>query len=173
MEICTEMLMFCPTFMAKYVGILNQMKSFTTSRIARQLCFAFTNCINYGIEVFDHCADECLCKSQTLQNINLKLMLKLGRRRTSKQRNRDLSLLKVSDIHAENVLCLVNNCRRRDAQRRFVITIISWWRHQMETLSAPLALCAGNSPMTGEFPWQSQWRGVLMFSLIFTRINVE
>ena len=31
---------------------------------------------------------------------------------------------------------------------------IVWWRHQMETFSALLALCAGNSPMTGEFPAQ-------------------
>ena len=31
---------------------------------------------------------------------------------------------------------------------------ISWWRHQMETFSALLALCAGNSPVTGEFPTQ-------------------
>ena len=30
----------------------------------------------------------------------------------------------------------------------------SWWRHQMETFSALLALCAGNSPVTGEFPPQ-------------------
>ena len=32
----------------------------------------------------------------------------------------------------------------------------AWWRHQMETFSAlpVLALCAGNSPMTGEFPAQ-------------------
>ena len=29
-----------------------------------------------------------------------------------------------------------------------------WWRHQMETLSALLAICAGNSPVTGEFPTQ-------------------
>ena len=28
----------------------------------------------------------------------------------------------------------------------------SWWRHQMETFSALLAICAGNSPVTGEFP---------------------
>ena len=28
------------------------------------------------------------------------------------------------------------------------------WRHQMETFSALLALCAGNSPDTGEFPVQ-------------------
>ena len=26
-----------------------------------------------------------------------------------------------------------------------------WWRHQMETFSAVLALCAGNLPITGEF----------------------
>ena len=30
----------------------------------------------------------------------------------------------------------------------------TWWRHQMETFSAVLALCAGNSPLTGEFPSQ-------------------
>ena len=30
----------------------------------------------------------------------------------------------------------------------------SWWRHQMETFSAVLAICAGNSPVPGEFPAQ-------------------
>ena len=30
----------------------------------------------------------------------------------------------------------------------------SWWRHQMEPFSALLAICAGNSPVTGEFPAQ-------------------
>ena len=30
----------------------------------------------------------------------------------------------------------------------------SWWRHQMETCSAVLSFCAGNSPVTGEFPTQ-------------------
>ena len=30
----------------------------------------------------------------------------------------------------------------------------SWWRHQMEWVSALLALCAGNSPVPGEFPSQ-------------------
>ena len=33
-------------------------------------------------------------------------------------------------------------------------TQIPWWRHQMETFSALLAICAGNSPVTGEFPTQ-------------------
>ena len=31
---------------------------------------------------------------------------------------------------------------------------MTWWRHQMETFSALLAHCAGNSPGTGEFPSQ-------------------
>ena len=30
----------------------------------------------------------------------------------------------------------------------------TWWRHQMNTFSALLALCAGNRPVTGEFPSQ-------------------
>ena len=34
------------------------------------------------------------------------------------------------------------------------IKLHSWWRHQMETFSALLALCSGNSPVTGEFPSQ-------------------
>ena len=29
-----------------------------------------------------------------------------------------------------------------------------WWRHQMEKFSALLAICAGNSPVAGEFPAQ-------------------
>ena len=29
-----------------------------------------------------------------------------------------------------------------------------WWRHQMETFSTLLAIFAGNSPVTGEFPAQ-------------------
>ena len=28
---------------------------------------------------------------------------------------------------------------------------IIWWRHEMETFSALMVLCAGNSPVTGEF----------------------
>ena len=34
------------------------------------------------------------------------------------------------------------------------VTRSSRWRHQMETFSALLAICAGNSPVPGEFPTQ-------------------
>ena len=51
-----------------------------------------------------------------------------------------------------------------------------WWRHQMEIFSALLAFCPGpfvwgihRSPVN--FPHKGQWRGVLMFSLIWTWTN--
>ena len=34
------------------------------------------------------------------------------------------------------------------------LQVLAWWRHQMETFSALLAICAGNSPVPGEFPAQ-------------------
>ena len=46
-----------------------------------------------------------------------------------------------------------------------------WWRHQMETFSALLAVCAGNSPSPVNSPHKGQWRGALMFSLICAWIN--
>ena len=43
--------------------------------------------------------------------------------------------------------------RHDDAgEAKYCSTVISWWRHQMETFSALLAICAGNSPVPGEFP---------------------
>ena len=35
-----------------------------------------------------------------------------------------------------------------------LVCLISWWHPQMETYSALLAICAGNSPATSEFPSQ-------------------
>ena len=46
-----------------------------------------------------------------------------------------------------------------------------WWRHQMETFSALLAICAGNSPFPVNSPHKGQWRGALMFSKICVWIN--
>ena len=39
-------------------------------------------------------------------------------------------------------------------QQPYTLTFPLWWRHQMETFSALLVFCAGNSPITGEFPAQ-------------------
>ena len=35
-----------------------------------------------------------------------------------------------------------------------LLPLCPWWRHQMEAFSALLAICAGNSPVSGEFPTQ-------------------
>ena len=40
----------------------------------------------------------------------------------------------------------------------------------METFSALLAICAGKSPVTGDLH-KGQWRGALVFSMIFAWIN--
>ena len=52
-----------------------------------------------------------------------------------------------------------------------VITVRSWWRHQMETFSAYLAFCAGNSPAPVNSSHKGRWRGALMFSFIYAWIN--
>ena len=41
----------------------------------------------------------------------------------------------------------------------------------METYSALLALCAGNSPVPVNSPHKGQWRGAMMFSLIYAWKN--
>ena len=46
-----------------------------------------------------------------------------------------------------------------------------WWRHQMETFSALLAICAGIHRSPVNSPHKDQWRGALMFSLICVCIN--
>ena len=53
------------------------------------------------------------------------------------------------------------------------VPIISWWRHQMETFSALLALCAAwdCTPSPVDSPHKGQWRGALMFSFICAWIN--
>ena len=49
---------------------------------------------------------------------------------------------------------------------------LSWWRHQMETFSALLAICARNSLVTGEFPAQRPvtWSFGVFFDL---RLNIR
>ena len=47
----------------------------------------------------------------------------------------------------------------------------AWWRHQMETFSALLAICKGNPSVTDGFPHKGQWRGALMFSFIYAWTN--
>ena len=49
--------------------------------------------------------------------------------------------------------------------------VFTWRRHQMETFSALLALCAGNSTVTGEFPSERpvMWSFDVFFDLRFNK----
>ena len=67
------------------------------------------------------------------------------------------------------------------AYRALVINIVlgtkrfrlsSWWRHQMETFFALLAICAGNSPVIDEFPARRPVTRRFDVSFIFAWINV-
>ena len=48
----------------------------------------------------------------------------------------------------------------------------TWWRHQMEAVSASLVFYAGNSPVAGEFPSQRQGPVTRSFDVFFDlRLN--
>ena len=62
-------------------------------------------------------------------------------------------------ITRNTVANFLSGQQRRKQQRSSSLAIskgnpMPWWRHQMETFFVLLALCAGNSPVTGEFPSQ-------------------
>ena len=61
-------------------------------------------------------------------------------------------------------------CQPRQSSCRWLVRD-PWWRHQMETFSALLALCAGNSLVPVNSPHKGQSRAALMFSLICVWIN--
>ena len=66
-----------------------------------------------------------------------------------------------------------------DTQRRTINAMFavlwgesaSWWRHQMETFSALLAIVRGIHRYPVNSPHKGQWRGALIFSLICVWIN--
>ena len=51
------------------------------------------------------------------------------------------------------------------------VSLKTWWRHRMETFSALLALCAGYSPVSGEFPSQRPVTRSFDFSLMLAWTN--
>ena len=69
-------------------------------------------------------------------------------------------ITKISDFVSVGGDCVKTNGRMlvlkialfRMKTKHFYISLGSWWRHQIETFSALLAICAGNSPVPGEFP---------------------
>ena len=69
-----------------------------------------------------------------------------------------MQLRKYQDVYIFSVWLIFGVVYELDLQNHFVSQSfpwpIPWWRHQMETISTLLAICAGNSPVPGEFPAQ-------------------
>ena len=63
-----------------------------------------------------------------------------------------MSVLMASNTEASVLLAERFRAPWYTPRSSFWTTKHTWWRHQMETFSSLLALCAGNSPVTGEFP---------------------
>ena len=59
-----------------------------------------------------------------------------------------LKLIHVGERSPSCLGCISNHTANLSSD------LLPWWRHQMETFSALLAFCAGNSPVPGEFPAQ-------------------
>ena len=80
-------------------------------------------------------------------------------------------------IHLDDALLWENNGNCPGTMTCSIIVLMAsrpstaWWRYQMEKFSALLVFCAGNLPVTGEFPAQRPVGGVLMFSLICAWTN--
>ena len=91
----------------------------------------------------------------------------------------------VTRQFTQQLVCIILGMGSAYERRRYIVTSsftglahvqnnpswYAWWRHQMETFSALLAICAENSPVPVNSPHKGQWRGALMFSLIRARIN--
>ena len=72
----------------------------------------------------------------------------------------------------ENVIHISHKQTHKHCADNFTASLQNpWWRHEMETFSALLAICAGNSPVPVNSPHKDQRRGALMFSLICTWMN--
>ena len=96
----------------KYFGIFNQIKHKVTTKIARQIYYAFIySRIKFGIEVYGNCSETNINRIQTIQNQLLKLILKLNRRTPTNTLHRNMRIVKVSHIADSCVLGFVNDVR--------------------------------------------------------------
>ena len=62
------------------------------------------------------------------------------------------SLFRSEQFSTENCPWMLKRCS--NALTSKIVQLNPWWRHQIETFSALLAICTRNSPVTGEFPTQ-------------------
>ena len=66
-----------------------------------------------------------------------------------------LSIICTFSLQNLGQISIYNSARPRPMRKHVTYySSLTWWRRQMKTFSALLALCVGNSPVTSEFPSQ-------------------
>ena len=70
------------------------------------------------------------------------------------------------EVHMQMIWNLYN-LKTKYLQSKNSILFDSWWRHRIETFPALLALCAGNSPVTGHGEFLSQRPVTRSFDVFF------
>ena len=76
------------------------------------------------------------------------------------------------NVYAFRLFKFVSKFRINNIAILVLIMAIAWWRQQMATFSALLSICAGNSPVPGEFPAQRPvtWSFDVFFDLRLNKI---
>ena len=104
------------------------------------------------------CEENQSFHSERVSNVLLLFLLLLLAQTICRTNNRVADDFKPLDPHVTSQYCTIYT---RDSVHDVPVpsheregVSMSWWRHQMETFSALLTICAGNSPVTGEFPTQ-------------------
>ena len=102
------------------------------------------------------CLGRVSHKSNSMCDIRRAVLLKLSPWNSIKcVMGRPYSIMQKLEIMVQDYGCRYyqHPCRRTYARSPewFSLYWVPWWRHQMEIFSALLAICAGNSPVTGEF----------------------
>ena len=105
----SEHVSFLCESLLKYFGIFNHIKYRVTTKIARQIYYAFIySRIQYGIEVYSSCSETHINRLQVIQNKLLKLILKLDRLTATNILHKETNILKVTHIGESSVLGFVN-----------------------------------------------------------------
>ena len=70
----------------------------------------------------------------------------------------NVKIIIMSNTGASHLYCFHISFTKVENMYSYLLRLnglcITWWRHLMETFSALLAICTGNSPGTGEYPTQ-------------------
>ena len=95
----------------KFFGIFKQLRHKVTTNIVRQLYHAFIySKIKYGLEVYGNTSSRNISKLQVMQNKLLKYVMRFDIRTGTNLLHTTLDIMKVEDIHKNNVLTFVNMC---------------------------------------------------------------